>query len=217
MTLLLHSAIGTSESPDYPRCLSWLRFHSLMLAQACKRCAKAKEGCFYQNATGQLFRPYYGETASHTHYLHSGGRYCNSLPSQAALEDTSRLHQNGAIDQLAITVFLQDYSVESRDPSTSRGYLGSLRSMLLTVSANSNLAEATRLVALSSLGNRLRRPDIIRRAWLSYPNLLRSFQITISQAPTISTVESLTIVVLLGLYEVCTYPGRVELRKLKYA
>lgn len=126
------------------------------------------------------------------------------------LGDTSWLHENGAIDQLAIAVFLQDYSVASRDTSTSRGYLNSLRSMLSSVSASSSLAEATRLVALSSLGNRFRRPDIIRRAWLSYPNLLRSFQVTISKTSSISTLESLTIVVLLGLYEVCAYPVRVE-------
>lgn len=75
--------------------------------------------------------------------------------------------------------------------------------MLLALGPNSNVAQATRLVGLASLGNKLQRPDIVRRAWLSYPNLLRSFQAAISEASAISTVESLTIVVLLGLYEVC--------------
>ncbi|KEF60968.1 uncharacterized protein A1O9_02532 [Exophiala aquamarina CBS 119918] len=100
-----------------------------------------------------------------------------------------------------MAVFLQDYCVASKDPSISRGYLSSLQSMLLAGSSKSNLAEATRLGALASLGNKLGNPDITRRACLSYPELLRSFQATISRATAISTVESLTIVVLLGLYE----------------
>lgn len=91
----------------------------------------------------------------------------------------------------------------SRDLTVSRGYLSALQPMLLALGPGSIVEEAARLVGLVTLGNKLQRPDIVRRASVSYPSLLRSFQLAISKAPSPNTVESLTTVVLLGVYEVC--------------
>jgi len=156
----------------------------------------SRESCFYQNETERLFRPYHGQGDSNAQCQYSVKNPPRPHPAKM------QLCPSADVDQLALAVFLQDYCLAPRDPLISRGYLSSLQSMLLAGSSKSNLAEATRLVALSSLGNKLRNLAITRRACLSYPGLLRSFQATISHNPTMSTVESLTIVVLLGLYEV---------------
>ena len=106
------------------------------------------------------------------------------------------------IEQCALATFLDDYCIVSKDKSMSRGYLTDLESLLVNAGPSTDLARAVKVVALASLGNKLVDQDLALRAHILYSNLLSSFQVTMSKTTTSNTIESLTTVLLLGLYEV---------------
>ena len=107
------------------------------------------------------------------------------------------------IEHRALSAFLYDYCIVSKNRSLSRGYLDDLESLLADAGPSSDIAKAAKIAAFASLGNKIGEPDLIYRANLLYSDLLRSFQVTMSNATTSNTIESLTTAVLLGLYEVC--------------
>ena len=107
------------------------------------------------------------------------------------------------IDHRALALFLDDYCIVSKDKSLSRGYLDDLPSLLAHTGLSSDTAKAAKIAALASLGNKVGESNLVHRANMLYSDLLSSFQVTMSKAATSNTIESLTIAVLLGLYEVC--------------
>jgi hypothetical protein len=107
------------------------------------------------------------------------------------------------IEQRALSTFLDDYCVVSKDRSLSRGYLDDLEWLLASAGPSSDITKAVRIASFVSLGNKIGEPYLLHRANMMYSELLCSFQITMSRETTSNTIESLTTAVLLGLYEVC--------------
>ncbi|KAK5064980.1 hypothetical protein LTR84_000815 [Exophiala bonariae] len=183
---------------NFDTSLAWLYVDRLTFIQACQRCLKRGDGCFYPNTALQFFRHEYDDKRRSATRIRP--RKCADI-SLLSQPSSDRLDQKVDIDQLAITICVEEYTAISQDLSVSRGYLSSLRAMILMLGPGSIIAESARLVGLVTLGNKLQRPDIVRRASVLYPYILRSFQLAISKTPSSSTVESLTTIVLLGLYE----------------
>ncbi|EED23441.1 conserved hypothetical protein [Talaromyces stipitatus ATCC 10500] len=101
----------------------------------------------------------------------------------------------GSIAEDAVGFFLNQYVVYSTDPRVSRGFLDGLPSLLSNAHRSSNLVQAVEIVAWTSIGIQLARPESLVRARREYV-LLQSCQ---THAPT---VEALVIAILLDLYEI---------------
>ena len=106
------------------------------------------------------------------------------------------------LEEFALRGFVYDYCVVSTNQSLSRGYLGSLEVMLYRRGWHSDLAKACKVVEYANHGTLLRRPGLMRKAELMYHDLLGSLAKAIDSAAFANNAESLTIAMLLGLYEV---------------
>ena len=74
--------------------------------------------------------------------------------------------------------------------------------MLNRLGWQSDLAKACKVVAFANHGIKLCRPGLTRKAEIFYDDLLRSLAKAIEDPAFVNTAESLTIAMLLGLYEV---------------
>ncbi|PYH90622.1 hypothetical protein BO71DRAFT_387273 [Aspergillus ellipticus CBS 707.79] len=142
----------------------------------CLRCTKAGRACQGYRRYDELYFRYYVDPAS--------------SPTPPAAEKTP------------LEVFLDDYVVPSIDPTVSRGFLDGLPSFLHGADASSDLVMAAELVAYTSMGHRLGRPDLLDQAAQKYVGLLHSFRITLSSQIHGPTIETLVTAILLGLYEI---------------
>lgn len=120
---------------------------------------------------------------------------CEALSDLAALDLV--LHEIGLQ-----AMFFKDFCIEARDRTVSRGYFDGLESLIAHAGPSSDLANATRTVALAAVGNKTDRLDLISAARQQYVKLLLSFQQTLSGADKAHAIETLMTAALLGLYEV---------------
>lgn len=112
--------------------------------------------------------------------------------------------QDVQIKQCALSAFFRNYTASSANGSLSRGYLDGLESLLREAEPESQMLQASTIIALASLGNRRNITPLLHKARSLYLELLRSFHITLSSYSTSKDVVQLfTTAVLLGLYEVC--------------
>ena len=134
-----------------------------------------------------------------------------SLPAQASGPVPQMQPKDGGLpqeiskekfDEFALRAFFYDFCVISTNQSLSRGYLGSLELMLHRRGWQSDLAKACKVVEFASHSTLLRRPGLMRKAELMYHDLLGSLAKAIDSAAFADNAESLTIAMLLGLYEV---------------
>ena len=107
------------------------------------------------------------------------------------------------IEEFALRAFFYDYCILSTNHSISRGYLDGLELMVNRLGWQSDLAKACKVVAFASHGIKLCRPSLTRKAETFNDDLLRSLAKDIQDPAFVNTAESLTIAMLLGLYEVC--------------
>lgn len=111
------------------------------------------------------------------------------------------------IEQCALTAFFRNYTAPRADQSLSRGYLDGLQSLLNEADPESEMVQASTIIALASLGNRRNIKSLLLRARSLYLNLLRSFNNTLSSNSTSKNViHQFTTAILLGLYEVRGHP-----------
>ena len=106
------------------------------------------------------------------------------------------------IGSRALECFVEDFCIQPRDPSQSRGYLSDLAESITNNSACSAVRSAALIVSLDSLGQRLSRRELRRRAQRLYQRELIAFQRRMANEATVHSSESLTITALFGLYEV---------------
>ena len=106
------------------------------------------------------------------------------------------------VEEFALRAFFYDYCIISTNHSISRGYLDGLELMVNRLGWQSDLAKACKVVAFASHGIKLSRPGLTRKAEIFYDDLLGSLAKAIQDPACVNTVESLTIAMLLGLYEV---------------
>ena len=115
--------------------------------------------------------------------------------------DESALDE-AALDEFALEAFFYDYCVVSTNQSLSRGYLGRVHLRLHRKGCQSDLAKACKVVEYARQSTLLRRPVLMRKAELMYIDLLGSFAKAMDSATFAKSADSLTIAMLLGLYEV---------------
>jgi hypothetical protein len=106
---------------------------------------------------------------------------------------------------------LHDYCLIPEHYLLSRGYLDGLETLLAVAGPSSDLAQATKVVALASIGTKLNRPGLVHKARILYLEMLQSLQVIISNAGMARTAESLMTAVLLGLYEVRSSRRDIEI------
>ena len=106
------------------------------------------------------------------------------------------------VEQFALGAFFYDYPIISANREISRGYLDGLESMLQQLGLQSDLSKACRVVGFAAHGIKLRRPTLIQKAGTLYQDLLKTLAKGIEDPVYASSVESLMIAMLLGLYEV---------------
>ncbi|KAK5054492.1 hypothetical protein LTR84_001383 [Exophiala bonariae] len=113
--------------------------------------------------------------------------------------------QDVQIEQCALTAFFRNYTVSPADHSLSGGYLDGLQFLLNEAKPQSEMLQASTVIALASLGNRRNIYPLLVRARLLYLNLLRSFNATLSSdSASKNVVQQFTTAILLGLYEIIT-------------
>ena len=106
------------------------------------------------------------------------------------------------VEEFALRAFFYDYCIISTNHSLSRGYLDGLELMVQRLGWQSNLAKACKAVAFATHGTKLCRPGLMRKAEVFYHTLLGSLAKAIADQAFVKTRESLSIAILLGLYEV---------------
>jgi hypothetical protein len=168
---------------------------------------KAKRICLgYQDSLDLHFKPYHATSnslSSHTSVIS-----LNMLKESSSWEDPEGLTQgdtDARIECHALSAFFYDYCLAPQSGVPSHGYLDGLEALLKVSGPSSDLARATKAVALASIGTKLRRPSIIHNARIVYSGLLQSLQVKITNEILTGSTESLMTVVLLGLYEVCIF------------
>jgi hypothetical protein len=157
----------------------------------------------YQDGTDLHFRRYRGTTntlsysQSPSRFFNRPNQYFSILP-----EDLTGDLVDVQIERHALADFLHDYCFVPENDLISRGYLVGLETLLAIAGPSSDLAKATKVVSLASIGTKLNRLELVHKARIMYSEILQSFQVMISKAGMARTAESLMTAVLLGLYEV---------------
>ena len=139
-----------------------------------------------------------------------------SLPVPVVDFDTDILLKDGQsqevseheFDEFALRAFFDNYCISSTNHALSRGYLGGLERMLHHLGWRSNLAKACKVVAFAHHGVMLHRPGLTRKAEMLYHELLGDLAKAIESSTHAHTAETMTIALLLGLYEVYLSLGR---------
>ena len=142
-------------------------------------------------------------------------RKCN-LPVPVVDSDTDILPKDGRsqevfeekVDEFALRTFFDNYCISSTNHALSRGYLDGLERMLHHLGWRSNLAKACKAVAFAHHGILLHEPELTRKAEILYHELLGTLAKAVKGSTHAHTAETMTIALLLGLYEVCLFLGR---------
>lgn len=144
-------------------------------------------------------------------------RKCSS-PALVVDLDTEILPKDGGsqevsedqFDEFALRAFSDNYCISSTNHALSRGYLSGLGRMLRQLGWRSNLAKACKVVAFAHHGNIWHRPGLKRKAQILYYELLGTLANAIESSTHAHTAETMTIALLLGLYEVCLSRTRTD-------
>ena len=173
-------------------------------SKVCNACLKSNRVCIgYEEDSSILFR-------HHKLAERFSASRTPSIPPLVPVHEryTSQLHNDmqnlddSAIETVALHVFFRVLCVRSADLSISRGFLHGLQSLIEQHGDSSDLAHAARTVASVTIGNKLRRQNLLRQAEHSYGDLLRSLHYALSESEKANTPQTLMTAVLLGLYEV---------------
>jgi hypothetical protein len=119
------------------------------------------------------------------------------------------------IEGHALAAFFHNYCLTPKNHLLSHGYLNGLETLLAIARPSSDLARATKVVALASMGTRWNKPGLVHKARIKYSGMLQSFQVMISNVAMARTAETLMTAVLLGLYEVRISHGEIQILALR--
>ncbi|PWY81627.1 putative C6 transcription factor [Aspergillus sclerotioniger CBS 115572] len=119
-------------------------------------------------------------------------------------DDTSPKEEtHDGIEELALRAFFHDYCVPSTNCTISRGFLNDLEAMVVRCGPWSECAKACKAVAFASHGIKLHRPSLLRKAETLYDELVSSLARVMGGVDiSLLSSEMLTVVMLLGLYEI---------------
>jgi hypothetical protein len=105
------------------------------------------------------------------------------------------------IESSAFQTFISDYCISSSNRKVSRGYLNGLESLIEKAGPWSCIAKSCKIISLANPGKKTASPVLLQKAETLYFDLLPSFRTTTNEGKS-TTIHSLMIAVLLGLYEV---------------
>lgn len=188
--------------------------YSLMvtLLQYCERCKKAKFTCLgYEGDSNVIFKAdRYSSNSQSTgsHTMRSQAQTQAQVGDGDDPEDHGHtvLQQEPNISEdYLFGTFFQDYCITPRDASISRGYLRGLPNLVKAFGSSSNIAQATKTVALANLGNLCKKHIFLEMAKLSYSRVLQTLRTAILDSNPEIIYQNLMVAVLLGLYEVSVH------------
>jgi hypothetical protein len=78
--------------------------------------------------------------------------------------------------------------------------------------SSSELARAANIAALASMGKKSNRPSLVNKARVLYTQFLEVLQTRLARGNISRTPESLLVIVLLGIFEVCQLHVTIDLR-----
>ncbi|CAM1507557.1 Fc.00g071980.m01.CDS01 [Cosmosporella sp. VM-42] len=155
--------------------------------KACNRCVKSRRVCpGYKDETTLLFRHYEPPRVTYKSPV------CWWMPEVP----------DDILEERALSIFLAEFIVESRDRNQSRGFLDGMQSLVTKVHPGSSLAMAAKVLVLASIANRTGRESLAKRTQRQYGLLLQKFTESLSQETAVVSIETLYTAVLLGIYEI---------------
>ncbi|KAF2665556.1 hypothetical protein BT63DRAFT_428514, partial [Microthyrium microscopicum] len=105
------------------------------------------------------------------------------------------------LEDRAVSAFLDDYCVASQNFSPIGSILQDFKSIIVSADPASDLAKATHLTALSSIGKKSSSSLLLDKAREQYAEFLESFQKRLAHGAINQTPELLLVIVLLGIFE----------------
>lgn len=120
----------------------------------------------------------------------------------ADLQHVPQDYDVAQIEDCALAEFFHHYTIKSEDPSVSRGYLAGIEARVRAADPSDGISQAAKVVALASLGSRLKWATLLEKARSLYVEALTSLSTDLSNGALTDISEPLATAVLLGLYEV---------------
>ncbi|KAK9319181.1 hypothetical protein V1517DRAFT_60497 [Lipomyces orientalis] len=130
---------------------------------SCRRCLKAKRTCPGYQVDADLLFWHYRDSAS-TGSSHQSSTRPFDPTGRWLLVSLPDGTDDPQLDDHAVTAFLNDYCLVLENRLLSRGYLEGLETLLAQAGPSSDLAQATRVVALASNGTKLSRSALVHKA-----------------------------------------------------
>lgn len=152
----------------------------------------------YKDSSDLIFRSYKGHKYDLFSTAISYSRIQSSPPTTEFIQNDNDM----LIESRALAQFYKEFCVVASDRSLSRGFLDGLEGLIAHAGECSDIAHAAKSVVLACIGNQLGRQSLLDRSKHLYNNVISSFRLTLSNANTSNTMESLMTAVLLGLHEV---------------
>jgi hypothetical protein len=155
--------------------------------QACRRCTKSGKSCSgYEDESTLVFRHWSSSQAS-------------NAPSTSWWSSET---DDETLEKLSLGIFLTEFTTKASDRQASRGFLDGIQPLLQSDNPSSSLVCSAKLVALASIGIRLKRKSLIHKTERHYGDLLGNLHQSLYAETHCVSIESLYTAVLLGLYEV---------------
>ncbi|KAK6542745.1 hypothetical protein TWF694_006686 [Orbilia ellipsospora] len=181
----------------------------------CTRCVKAGRNCpGYASETDIIFRNSNVASSSTSASARMTAAFTDIRYSQV-IDTGSQVDYNhcflsirqlqsltkSQVELFAINSFLYNYTLIPKDSHLSRGFLSGIPSLIENENGVSNISKAARIVIYASLKNTEHGSYFAHLASIWYLDLLQSFQASMANLSAKNTIESVTIAIILGLYE----------------
>ena len=99
--------------------------------------------------------------------------------------------------------FLDDYCAAPQSSDLVGSLLHDFKMIIVAADPSSDLARAANITALASIGKKSNRSSLVNTAKVLYTQFLEALQTSLAQGSMSRTPESLLVIVLLGMFEVC--------------
>lgn len=128
----------------------------------------------------------------------SGSQASNALSTSWWSSETD----DEALERLSLDIFVTEFTTKAADQRASRGFLDRIQPLLKSDNLESSLVCSAKIVALASIGIRLKRKSLIIKTEKHYGSLLHNLHQSLYAETQCVSIETLYTAVLLGLYEV---------------
>lgn len=106
---------------------------------------------------------------------------------------------------------MTEFTTKAADRQESRGFLDGIEPLLKSNGLECSLVCSAKIVALASIGIRLKRNSLIIKTEKHYGNLLRNLHQSLYAETQCVSIKTLYTAILLGLYEVRNFQDVLNL------